>query len=519
MFKKIKPYCNKYNITVLIFLILGCFIRIFGISAMPNGLNCDEASIGYEAYSVLNYGVDRNGDSYPVFLEAWGSGQNALYMYIIMPFIKIFGLSKWSVRFPMALIGCISLIVMYKLLSKTKNKRIALIGLMFLTICPWHIMKSRYGLESNVFPDLTLLAVYVFICGIENKKSYLLYISSIIFGLSSYAYGTSYFFLPVFLIPLLFILIRKRKITIKQSIISLLIVFIVSFPIILMIFINTFDLPKIKIGIFTIPRLEENRYEQLTVLSSGNILTTFISNFIESAKVLILQNDGYCANALPDFGIIYQISLPIALMGLIVSFSKKENIDLVFKMWFISAFLLMFICDPNINRMNIMYFPLIYYTIIGIDYLSREVLKNDVIVALIYMCVFELFIVAYCFTDFTNTFTFEDNIENVIKYMNNLSADTIYFEYAIKEPYIYVLFYNQENTEEFVKTVKYKDNIKTFNSVESFSNYEFKLPEKLDESKNNAYIMTEKTSEKYEIEETKWNKTYRDRFVVIEKIR
>lgn len=46
--------------TVFIILIIGMLIRLIGIADMPNALNCDEASAGYEAFSILNYGIDRN---------------------------------------------------------------------------------------------------------------------------------------------------------------------------------------------------------------------------------------------------------------------------------------------------------------------------------------------------------------------------------------------------------------------------------------------------------------------------
>lgn len=62
------------------------------------GLNQDEASIGYDAWALLHYGIDRNGVSMPVHLIAWGSGQNAMYAYLSMPFIAIFGLTALSVR-------------------------------------------------------------------------------------------------------------------------------------------------------------------------------------------------------------------------------------------------------------------------------------------------------------------------------------------------------------------------------------------------------------------------------------
>ena len=46
--------------TVFIILVVGMLVRVIGIEDMPNALNCDEASAGYEAFSILNYGIDRN---------------------------------------------------------------------------------------------------------------------------------------------------------------------------------------------------------------------------------------------------------------------------------------------------------------------------------------------------------------------------------------------------------------------------------------------------------------------------
>ena len=60
--KRVKGYiiASVISILVLIILIIGMLIRIVGIADMPNALNCDEASAGYEAFSILNYGIDRN---------------------------------------------------------------------------------------------------------------------------------------------------------------------------------------------------------------------------------------------------------------------------------------------------------------------------------------------------------------------------------------------------------------------------------------------------------------------------
>ena len=95
---------------------------------MPNALNVDEASSGYDAFSILKYGIDRGGNPFPIALYAWGSGQSALYSYMMIPFILIGGLTVYTMRLPMALIGIATLYMIYYLIKNIfDNKKIALI--------------------------------------------------------------------------------------------------------------------------------------------------------------------------------------------------------------------------------------------------------------------------------------------------------------------------------------------------------------------------------------------------------
>lgn len=171
---------NRYKLILIMVLLIGFASRLIMIDTQPNALNVDEVSSGYEAWSILNYGIDRNGNFLPVFLVSWGSGQNALYTYLIIPFVKALGLNVLSLRLPMAIVGCISIVIMYLLLKEIKDEKVALIGTAFFAICPWHIMKSRWGLESNLFPDMVLWATYFIILYQKNKKVAFLYIASII---------------------------------------------------------------------------------------------------------------------------------------------------------------------------------------------------------------------------------------------------------------------------------------------------------------------------------------------------
>ena len=176
---------------------------------------------------------------------------------------------------------------------------------------------------------------------------------------------------------------------------------------------------------------------------------------------------------------------------------------MVFNVWFIAAFMLTFICKPNINRMNILYIPLIYYTAVGIYEIVTTVKWTQYVLVLIYLGSFIGFQIKYYQTDFTETYTFYDGIENIIKYTDTIDAKKIYFQYAFKEPYIYILFYNKENTKEFVTTVKYKSEDKGFDSVTSFKNYIFSLPKSLNENEDAAYVMLKNKENEYNIDKKK----------------
>lgn len=513
IFKKINE-----NKLMLIILIVGIMVRVIGIGLMPNALNCDEASAGYEAYSILNYGIDRNGNFLPVFLVAWGSGQNALLTYLIIPFIRVFGLSVLSVRLPMVIISSISLIVIYKLLNKIGNKKLAIIGLSLLVISPWHIMKSRWGLESNLFPDLILLFVYMLISGLESNNKLLYYSSFIIAGISAYAYGTSYYFLPVFIIPLLIMLIRKKHIKFSSGVISLGIVGVISLPIILYVLINTLGMNQINLPFMTIPVLDVNRYESITSIFSSSFVFESVKNILKCLSILVFQSDGLAWNNIFPYGIVYVSSIVFTFIGIIDSFKKNKIIELkynyLFNIWFIVSIVLSLIVPPNINRLNIFMIPIIIYTIEGI-YIVLELANNKKKVGLtftlMYLVMFILFLTQYCNQDYNEFSTFEAGLDKPIKYVKDINKD-IYITKSIKMPYIYTLFYTEYDTRDFVESVEYENEGAPFERVKSFGKYHFENIKKL--KSNSVYIIEKEDKDKYNLDDHKI--TYFEKYIIIE---
>ena len=120
MINKQNKKVEKIDIVFLIVIIIGILLRILFLNKFPAGLNCDEASVSYNAFSILNTLSDRYGNFLPVYMPAFGGGQSVLLTYLTIPFVKVFGLNVFATRLPMAIISSISLIIFYKILKYTE---------------------------------------------------------------------------------------------------------------------------------------------------------------------------------------------------------------------------------------------------------------------------------------------------------------------------------------------------------------------------------------------------------------
>lgn len=497
--KNNKSLFKDYKEEVILFfiLIVGSLVRLVAIGQFPNALNVDEASSGYDAFSLMKYGVDRGGNSYPVYLYAWGSGQSVLYSYLMIPVLMITGLCEYGIRLPMAIIGIISLYVFYYLIKNIfDNKRMALISVGFFAICPWHIMKSRWGMECNIFPDIILLSTLLFVLGLKKKKTSLQILAFIGFAISSYSYGTGYLFLPVYILGMLGYLIHKKEITIKKSIIYLLIMFVICIPIILYIAINTFGLNQISIGKVTIPKLLVNRYDEVSTVFSGNIIENCVDNLLATLRILILQTDGLEWNAISQFGMFYIISIIFFIIGVKASLEKhKDNIyNQIMNIWMIAAIVLSAFCDANINRINIIMIPCIYYIVVGIYEFLNKYKVATLCLGTIYIVLFAEFMYVYTSKDYNEYYTFTSGVEGVVDYCNSLDEDTVYCQYSFKEPFIYFMFYGETDVHEYLDTVQYYEESRTFDNIKSFGKYKFYLPSEI---KENSVIIVQKDTEKY----------------------
>jgi hypothetical protein len=182
---------------VLGILFGGALVRLLEFGSIPPGLNQDEASLGYDTYAVLHYGIDRNGFHNPILFSSWGSGMAALPGYLASPFILLFGLSPAPLRAVNLVAGIVSIPVLYAVVRGSGDRTLAAIAAFLLAISPWHIMISRWALDTNLLPALFLAGLY-FLCRGRAGNRWLI-AAACFFALTLWIYGTAYVVTPLFL--------------------------------------------------------------------------------------------------------------------------------------------------------------------------------------------------------------------------------------------------------------------------------------------------------------------------------
>ena len=125
-------------------LLLFLFTRFFQINSIPSSLYWDEASIGYNAYSVLTTGKDEWGDLFPLHFRAFGEFKLPVYIYSVVLSESIFGLNEFSVRLPAVIYSFGTILLIYFLtLRICKSKFIAILSAFFMAISPWFFPTKR----------------------------------------------------------------------------------------------------------------------------------------------------------------------------------------------------------------------------------------------------------------------------------------------------------------------------------------------------------------------------------------
>ena len=157
----------EFGVLAILFFIvvLGLGLRLVGLTHTPPSLNWDEVSHGYNAYSILKTGADEWEQRFPITnFRAYGDYPTSLNLYLTIPFVAIFGLSEYAIRFPHALLGVGTIIASYFLVwGITKRKDVSLLTAFLVAVTPWYVFTSRFVVQSNLSVLLLTTATAFFV--------------------------------------------------------------------------------------------------------------------------------------------------------------------------------------------------------------------------------------------------------------------------------------------------------------------------------------------------------------------
>ena len=451
-------------------LLAGALLRFLCPGAFPPGLNQDEASIGFDAWSLLRWGMDRCGDAWPVLFVSWGSGQNVLYAYLSLPFLALFGLSAASLRLCAAFWGSVSLLAFWRLARRSLGPGFGLLALALLALNPWHLLLSRWALESNLLPAFLLLGVWAL--SQADRKPWMLTAAAALFALGLYAYGTAFLFLPLFLLGASVHVLRRRYVKLRHWLIALDVFALIALPLALCQLRNALGLPGMKLLWMTLPALTETR-QAATVSFS-------ITHLLDLLKLLWRQSDRLIWNSAGPFGLFYGLpGLAFVLLGLgslLGKLWKRELTDVqVYVLTsLLSALAASLFIDVNVNRVNFLFLPLIWCQAEGLLLVWRR-FSPALLPCLAALAVAAALLGRYYVTDYARKLgpAFHQGLTEAIAYAESLEPEQIWVSGKVNMPYIYVLFTSKTDTPEFLETVRYRNPRGAFRQVSSFGKYRF----------------------------------------------
>lgn len=478
---------------------MGLFLRTVSLSDYPSGLNADEAALGYNAYSLLLTGKDEHGVSWPVNLISFGDYKPAGYAYLLIPFVKLLGLTEFAVRIPSAIFGVIAIYILYKLTKEIFNENIALTASLLLCISPWHLHYSRGGWEVNVASTFILAGLWQFVIWYKTSSIKNLLFTAFLLLVSMYFYQSARVIAPLLGITLIASYYKQSVANIKQVLIASTLSAVLLIPLGLSIVTSDASSRLSGVGLLadegplrrveqlrgqhqewnsTISRFFHNRPVIYTIQWLNNYFDHFDGNF------LFVNGDEIPRNRVPETGLLYLFDFIFLFLGIVYLIKNPTALSK-------SIWILLLISPlaasitfqaPHALRAFTLVFALIIIVSCGIYYLLHSLHKHlKPIITLILICSYTWLFSRYLHEYYVHypqeyPYAWEYGFKELAKYLVTVQDKykQVWITDKYDQPYIILLFYLQYPPEKFqnahVLTLRDKFN---FSTVRDFDKFHF----------------------------------------------
>ena len=314
----------KYKIMLLFAFILHIGVFIYFMVKKP--INIDEAMTVLNANSLAKSGTDILGEKLPIYFDTWlHGGQSPFATYLVAIMIKLFGYSLFVTRVAMFVFSMLGLVAFYKFLKEVIPENETLINIAFCLACisPWHLYSSAFTLDCNFLPHIAMFGMYFLAKGINSTKSKYFVFSMLFFGLGFYCYILSAIIIPVLLAVLFLTLLIKKKVSFKNTIISVITIFIVAIPFILQGLVQFGIIENLNFLGFSISKMPY--YSRGSELKLNNILENLGEGIISLLFTDIYSFNAKGVNSFNFANSFGSVALLAGVITLILNKIRKRN--------------------------------------------------------------------------------------------------------------------------------------------------------------------------------------------------
>lgn len=484
---------------IWLIILLAFILRAWQITQIPS-LNPDEAALGYNAYSLLETGKDEHGNSWPLHFKSFGDYKPGAYVYLALPFIKVFGLNVFAVRLPNLIFSILTVYFLHKLvLLLTNNSKISYFASFVLAINPWHLQFSRGAWESSTALFFILLGLYYFYLYLLKKKKTFLYLFPLPLVIALATYHSARLVAPLLFLTL--VIFNYRQLLKREFIIALLIGLVTITPVALSFLKNGGTARLGGVGLMAdsgpLSRSEEllNQHGNVKIINriihnrrilySLSWVEKYTSHF--NLNFLFINGDEVPRSKNPDMGQLYLLELPFLILGILslLKIKNKHLQQLTFSFLLIApiASSLTFQA-PSALRALSMLIPLSILIALGLDTLKSKALI--ILVSLLYLFSFLYYLDSYYIhAPKRYSFAWNRGFSETIPYLESQKNNyqNIYFTNKYDQPYILYLFFSKYDPKKLQAQIKLTPPDKFgFSTVEKIDNITFNIPEDIPQS-------------------------------------
>ena len=184
-------------------LLLAIFFRFYKLDSRPPGLFPDEAANGLDIFGILER------QDYRVVYNTNGS-REALFFYMQAVFVYFMGNTTLALRMAPALMGVVSVLVIYLATKAWFNRRTALVAAFFFAVNPWIVTIQRNGFRASLVPLFVGLVMWFGAKAYKTNKTIYYILAALAAGLGFYTYTIFYMIIPAFILGAFYMLLLRR---------------------------------------------------------------------------------------------------------------------------------------------------------------------------------------------------------------------------------------------------------------------------------------------------------------------